>query len=144
MTSLPKIRDLRRVLELWDFDKDYDEQDTSTIDLGEQLLLPHKKEHSWSSEANRAVAMSAALDHAIMQALSQYACRWFVRAHLAKNGPPKRKFPAWLDVPYIAIEEGSDVWGEVELRRKAEREALRKVWPDIACPQDVEPLKSAP
>jgi hypothetical protein len=66
-----KIRYVRRMVAEWDFEKDFDKQDTHTIDLGLELLLPHKVGCSWKYEGERALEVYGALRSFIFTVLTK-------------------------------------------------------------------------
>ncbi|KAF2636042.1 hypothetical protein P280DRAFT_473438 [Massarina eburnea CBS 473.64] len=131
-----KIGDFRRVFSAWDFQKDDDEQATSTIDLGEQVLLSRKEGHKWSFEAERARFVYIALQHCLHKILTRCGYRRFeygfqegigryLKAFGDKNGAPKSKIPDWLNIPYIIVKEGEDPMDRLLSGIKAERDEWR-------------------
>ncbi|KAF1955626.1 hypothetical protein CC80DRAFT_564409 [Byssothecium circinans] len=142
-----KQKDVRRVVALWNFDKDYTEQEVSTIDCGECLLLRHMKGQQWYNEAARAFEVYNALTFYIERILTQCGCRTIeygpggLTAYSDVPGAPKPTIPRWLDIPFINIEEGRDAWGDFISNIAAEQQSVRNARADSAqrpldAPQD--------
>jgi hypothetical protein len=126
-----KIRDVRCVMAVWNFNKLNHEQDPSVIDLGEELLIPHKKGQHCLYKNQRAQAVRGALDEFVRRILTMHGCRMFEYngkncIAYCKGAAPKPKLPDWLDVPYIIFKEDINLWADLSRNIEAGQRSLRE------------------
>ncbi|KAF1955619.1 hypothetical protein CC80DRAFT_549309 [Byssothecium circinans] len=124
--------DIRRVVAVWNFEKSYRQQDRTTIDLGEQLLLPPQQGNEPTPRRGRVAAVYSALQTCIERILAKCGCHTFIYGPKYMIGLTKikeatqQKIPKWLDIPYITIKNGRPTWEHLQASIKSEQEALHK------------------
>ncbi|KAF2106535.1 hypothetical protein BDV96DRAFT_607229 [Lophiotrema nucula] len=93
-------KDIRRVVEVWDFKKEYNEQLAEAIDIGVERLLP-QQDRKWESEDERARMVDAALSN-IREENGER-----IQVVEGFEGKPKPKVPQWLldAQPWLHVQE---------------------------------------